>query len=390
MRSPGGLPRELHPLAWWIWALGLAAAASRTTNPLLLLAILAVAGFVVAARRTEAPWARAFRYYLVLGVAVIVVRVLFRALFGTDDDPQAHLLFDLPRLPLPHWAAGIAVGGPVTAESVLSALYDGMRLATLLCCIGAANALANPKRALRVLPGALYELGVAVVVSVTVAPQLIESAQRVRRAQRLRGGDGRRVLHRVALPVLQDALDRSLHLAAAMDSRGYGRRAAVTDRARRATAALLLGGLFALCFGVYGLLDGTAAASFGLPALGAGAALCALGLGVGGRRVRRTTYRPDPWRAPEWIVAGCGLVPGVVLALAQGDDAGLNPALAALRWPALPVVPLAAILVAALAGLAAPAVPVLAGRDGAREPDGGREPGSVVRDGVRSDGVVQT
>ena len=30
------LPRALHPGAWWLWAVGLAAAASRTTNPLLL------------------------------------------------------------------------------------------------------------------------------------------------------------------------------------------------------------------------------------------------------------------------------------------------------------------------------------------------------------------
>ncbi len=60
----------------------------------------------------------------------------------------------------------------------------------MLCCIGAANALANPKRALRVLPGALYELGMAVTVAVSLAPQLVESVQRVRRARQLRGGRG--------------------------------------------------------------------------------------------------------------------------------------------------------------------------------------------------------
>ena len=37
------LPRALHPLAWWLWALGLTVAASRTTNPLLLGAVLGVA-----------------------------------------------------------------------------------------------------------------------------------------------------------------------------------------------------------------------------------------------------------------------------------------------------------------------------------------------------------
>ena len=44
-------PRNLHPGAWWLWAIGLAAAASRTQNPVPLL-ILAVAGLVVSARRS--------------------------------------------------------------------------------------------------------------------------------------------------------------------------------------------------------------------------------------------------------------------------------------------------------------------------------------------------
>ena len=34
------LPRDLHPVAWWVWALGLATAASFTTNPLVLLTIV--------------------------------------------------------------------------------------------------------------------------------------------------------------------------------------------------------------------------------------------------------------------------------------------------------------------------------------------------------------
>ena len=49
------LPRDLHPGAWWLWALGLAAAASRTTNPLLLALVLAV----VAHGRRRAPDRRA-------------------------------------------------------------------------------------------------------------------------------------------------------------------------------------------------------------------------------------------------------------------------------------------------------------------------------------------
>jgi energy-coupling factor transport system permease protein len=357
LRSNGGsrLPRPLHPLAWWAWALGLATAVSRTTNPLLLVAVLGVLGVVVTSRRSDAPWARAFHYYLVLALVVVGIRVGFRVVFGGGvAGPSQHVLLTLPSVPLPSWAAGVRLGGPVTLEAVLGALYDGLRLGTLLCCVGAANALANPKRALRLLPGALYELGVAVTVALSVAPQLVESVQRVHRARRLRGAvttRRRAVARTVAVPVLEDALERSLLLAAAMDSRGYGRTGTAPRKVRRVTGALLVGGLASLCLGTYGLLDGTAPAALGIPVLVGGSTLCAIGMVVGGRRVRRTRYRPDPWRMPEWGVVALGVFPAAVLTVAT---AGLHPSTDPLAWPALPVLPTLAIAAAAGAAVVAP------------------------------------
>ncbi|MFB7129215.1 CbiQ family ECF transporter T component [Kitasatospora sp. NPDC056273] len=358
-RAAGGrrIPRNLHPLAWWAWALALATAASRTTNPLLLLLVLAVLGFVVTARRSEAPWARGFTYYLWLALTVVAIRVVFRCVFATGVTPHDHLLFSLPHIPTPAWYAGIEIGGPVSLEATLSAAFDGLRLACLICCIGAANTLANPKRALRVLPGALYELGVAVTVSLSVAPQLVQSVQRVARARRLRAGrrKGVRALRSIVVPVLEDALERSLSLAAAMDSRGYGRSGTASRRSRRLTGALMLLGMCGLCAGVYGLLDGTAPAALGLPAFLAGAVLCVAGLLLGGRRVRRTTYRPDRWRAAEWGVAGCGVTAAVLLFATVGYDAtDLNPSLYPLTWPTLPLVPVLALLLAGAAGIVSP------------------------------------
>ena len=351
------LPRPLHPVAWWVWALGLATAVSRTTNPLLLVLVLGVLALVVANRRSDAPWARAFKYYLYLAFIVIAVRVVFRAVFGGDIELRMHVLFRLPHVPLPSWAAGVQLGGPVTLEGTLGAIYDGLRLGTLLCCLGAANALANPKRALRVLPGALYELGVAVVVALSMAPQLVESVQRVRRARKLRGAatSGRRALRGVAIPVLEDAFERSLRLAAAMDSRGYGRTGGASPRSRRATGALLLSGMLGLCVGAYGLLDGSAPGYLGLPMLVFGTGLCGAGLALGSRRVRRTQYRPDPWKLPEWGVVVCGLVPAVVLLASFGAGVvALDPPTNPLVWPTLPVVPALAVAVAALAAVIAP------------------------------------
>ena len=73
------LPRDLHPVAWWIWALGLATAATFTTNPYILLLLIGVACLTVAARRSAQPWADSFRLYLWLGVAIIVMRVVAKA-----------------------------------------------------------------------------------------------------------------------------------------------------------------------------------------------------------------------------------------------------------------------------------------------------------------------
>lgn len=364
-RSALWLPRDLHPIAWWLWALGLIVAASRTTNPLLLGAIIGVAGFVVVRRRGTAPWARAFRYYLIFGAVIIVIRVVTRVLFGGAAAMGTHLWFTLPQIPLPDWAAGISIGGPVTAEAVLAAAYEGLRLATIIACIGAANALANPKRALRVLPGALYELGVAVVISITVAPQLIAGVQRVRRARRLRGGTSRglRALGTIALPVLHDSLDRSLALAAAMDSRGYGRRAAVSESQRRTTIVLLIGGLGALCVGVYGLLGGGTSPRVTLPAIALGAALCIGGMALGSRRVRHTEYAPDPWDVPESLVTAAGLVCAVVfVVVTRYDVANLHPSLNPLAWPTLPIAPIGAVLVAATPAVVAPPPPVARNR----------------------------
>ncbi len=383
-RRAWSLPRPLHPGAWWIWALGLATAASRTTNPLLLILVVVVAGVVVSARRGDAPWSTGFRAYLMMGLLVIAIRVGFRMLL--DGQHGTHVLFTLPHLPLPEAVRGIQIGGPVSAEGLLAALYDGMRLAALLICVGAANVLANPKRLLKSMPGALHEVGVALTVALTFAPQLVESGKRVHRARRLRGEQKRRLrlVEQVLIPVMTDALDRSLALAAAMDSRGYGRVGLVARRTRVLTGLLVLVGLLGLCVGSYGLLDTTAPRPLGLPILAIGLASAGAGFLLGGRRVQRTRYRPDPWRIPEWCVSASGVaVAAVLFVTASIDPDALNPSLQPLQWPALPVVPALGILLGLLPAWVAPPVrssrpapsrpPATAAADHGRHPPAARQ-----------------
>lgn len=357
------LPRALHPVAWWLWALGLATAASRTTNPLLLLLVMVVAGYVVVARRSSAPWAKAYGVFVRLAVFVLVLRLLLEVLFGNSFGGT--VLLHLPSLPLPDWMAGVRIGGDLTREALAFALYDGLRLAALLICVGAANSLASPARLLKSLPAALYEIGVVITVAASFAPQAVTRLGRIREARRLRGrrDRGLRAVRGIALPVLEGALERSVDLAAAMDSRGFGRRGEGSPRTRRVGAALGLAGLLAVVGSSYGLLDPGSPALLGIPLLVTGALVATAGMLVSSRSNQRTRYRPDPWRWPEWVVTGSGIAAAVALTVArsQGID-GISPSTAPLVLPALPLLPVLGILIGLLPAIAAP--PVAAPRPG--------------------------
>jgi energy-coupling factor transport system permease protein len=352
--------RLLHPGAWWIWSITLAAAALRTTNPLLLGLVVVVVAFVVASRRSDAPWAGSFASFLRLGVIVIAIRVVFQILFGNRI--PGNTLFTIPELTLPDWAAGVSIGGPVTSEAIVGAVYQGLRLAVVLACFGAAASLCSPYRLLRALPSALYEAGVAVTVALTFAPQAVIAARQVRDARRLRGRSERgvRAWAGSAMPVLEGALDRAVALAASMDSRGYGRHGDSPISLRRAGSVLTLVGIVCVSIGCYGILDPGAPALLRVPPLGLGAVVLVIALFLGGRSHHRSRYRPDPWASAEWIVALSGVAAFIGMVVAGRNGSGLDPSVYPLEIPTLPVAALIGILVAALPAWAAPLPPSLA------------------------------
>ncbi|WP_246039569.1 energy-coupling factor transporter transmembrane protein EcfT [Glycomyces buryatensis] len=348
--------RGAHPVAWWGWALLLATAASRTGNPWLLLLIAAVAGLVVVFCRGDEPWSGAYRVFLFIGLSAIAVRMVFYVVFGGSDGST--VLFALPSVTLPDWAAGFRLGGVVTLEGALAALYDGLRLATLLVCVGAANALASPRRLLRSVPAALYEVSVAVVVALSVAPQLVQGVARIRRARALRGNTRRNpadLMRTVVAPVLHDALDRSLALAAAMASRGYGRSAGIPAPARRTTSAFLLIGLLGLCAGAYASLSSVIPSPLAWGLLAAGAAAATCGIAFASKRVPHTRYRPDAFGSRDWAIlaSGAAAVAGTVLS-GYFEFGLLWPATNPPQVPPLPLAATCGVLLAAAPAMLVP------------------------------------
>ena len=211
--------KQLHPLTLWMSAILLAVGVVALDNAWIALAIVGAVAFLVYIRRDGSPWNRSFNLSLRIGATILAIRTVVGILIGVPI--PGTILFRLPILDLPSWMPGIRIGGAVTLERLSSSLHEGVIIATMIALFGAATSLTSPHKLLRVTPSFIYEIGITLVIATSLFPQLAVSARRIRVAQKLRGIEKIRI-RSIALPLLEESLARSLQLAAAMDSRGYG------------------------------------------------------------------------------------------------------------------------------------------------------------------------
>jgi energy-coupling factor transporter transmembrane protein EcfT len=211
--------KSLHPLTWWIWSLLIISAVIGADSGWLAGSAMAAAAFLVRNFAASAPWAKSFWFSLKIGVFILIIRTVVGVLIGVPIPGTK--LATLPIVPLPHWLAGIRIGGVITQERLLSSIHEGLIIIAVISLFGAAVSLTSPHKLLRVTPVAIYEFGVATVIATSALPNLVQSVSRIRRARALRG-DEKPSWRSIALPLLEDSLSRSLELAAAMDARGFG------------------------------------------------------------------------------------------------------------------------------------------------------------------------
>lgn len=298
---------NIHPYAWWALGLGFAiSSAAAAEIPTLLLTIAAVVTITLVAREA-APWSRSLGFYFVMALAVVTIRVLFRVVFNFDS--QTNIALTLPALTISLGELGSTqLFGRVSWDAVFGALRDGLKMAAIVLSVGLANTLANPRKLLKNTPGALYEVASAWVIAVNMAPQLIESAKRVKQASRLRGRSKRRnLLSSLLIPVLEDTIDRSLALAASMSARGFGRLGRLSNRQRFASRVAALAGVMFLAIGAYLLLTS--------PTPWGAAILLLVGTGsiavtshIASSRHIRTRFEPQPWTPKDILVVSAAAV----------------------------------------------------------------------------------
>jgi energy-coupling factor transport system permease protein len=185
-----------------------------TTNPFYLVVVWGASWAVYSAHRKQGPQLRSFRIFVVFGVVALGTRT-------------ALVLVD----PLLHVA--------ITSSSVVVALLEGARIATLLCIFGTFNSVSDPHDILRLSPARLYEPMLAASLALSLAPRTIATVTEVREAQRIRGANVKRwrALPALVVPVLETGMEEAVTLAESMDARGHGRGPRMTYRAARWNAS---------------------------------------------------------------------------------------------------------------------------------------------------------
>lgn len=209
----------LNALTWWLISLALLLSASITSNSVIQLSII---GFsLLTAGRSRGL--KAIKLYLWLMLVVFSTRLLFAFLFNFDA-ASTDIAYEFPAILVNLGPLGkFTLLGNLSNAALYSALSQGLKLVAIIASIALANSMANPRKLLKLTPAAFYDFAAALSVAFNLIPQLAQSIERVTKAQRIRN-QNRRNFGTIVVPVLEDALNSSMNLAASMDSRGFGRK----------------------------------------------------------------------------------------------------------------------------------------------------------------------
>jgi len=283
--------------AWGIWAVAVLVIASTCRNPFYAIVVFLIITITDAAVRGEQE--RGVPSPLRFAAMAIPLSAILNALVSPVGQTA---LFRLPDwLPL--------IGGSITLEALVYGGTNGLLLTLIFGAFSLFSRAVPTREMIRLVPRALSEGGMVMSIALTFVPQTSRAIRRVREAQALRGHrvKGVRDWLPIVVPLLVSGLERSMNLAEAMVSRGYG---AVSARsAPSVLRATLVLGLLALLGGWTGL---TFSAEKAWPAIA---------LAMGGVIIIGTVWRmgrshvTTRYHESRWTRRDTAVVIGVCLAL---------------------------------------------------------------------------
>jgi len=188
-----------------------------------LLALLGVLATLLVVSRIARLWRKAtvfLRAFAIFSVIVFAINMLANQ-NGSHIVLRTNIRFYV-------WT----ISYRLTVESISAALRMVLRLLALVLCFVLFTMTTSPEHILRRISsfGGLHELGLLLALSYRFLPTLVSDGGQIRDSLRSRGVDfdSPKKLQRIvayaslAVPLVMNSLERSIQLAEAMESRGYG------------------------------------------------------------------------------------------------------------------------------------------------------------------------
>lgn len=317
---------------WILWTIVAAVVSVTARNPLYSLLILIITQ-IVARMFGQETGQRSFPL-----ARIVMIILLFSVIFNAMSvHVGSTVLFRLPTT----WPL---VGGPITLEAAVYGFTSGMMLVTMLAVFVTFNQLVPSSELVRLMPRALRDLGIVILIAVTYVPETSRQLSRIRDAQAIRGHQmrGFKDWRPIIIPLLIGGMERAMSVAETMVSRGYGATSSA-NQPLSIQLSLVAGLLMTLIgwFLTYWI------AWVGYLLLLAGAALIgALAVRLG-RMVPHTKYRTVGWVREDWIMVAASaaslLIIWLPLPFVSRDTLSYIP-YPILHLPALDPVVAAAIL----------------------------------------------
>jgi energy-coupling factor transport system permease protein len=312
-------------------------------HPIVLAELLVI---VLLVRQTCIPPERTggWGWLLRLGLFAVPIGVLFNALTVHAGD---NVLVRVPDgVPL--------IGGAITANGVAYGALSGMTVVALVATGTTVAGAIDWSALMRLVPPRAASMAVAGSVAWSFLPQLATSWREIREAQAARGHRfrGAKDIVPLAVPLLAGGLERSVTMAEALESRGFGVAAASSRASSRRSIALAMA-ITAAVVAIYLLAVGEAGPAAGTLAV----SLLVAGIAIrdGSRRdaARATRFREPRWGTADTLVISAAATAALVttIALQARPEALRYDPYPTLGWPVV-----STWLLAALALLSVPIV----------------------------------
>lgn len=326
----------------WAFAASVPSLLGRNPWPLLMALFAAIAVRVAWSEymSSEASWS----LFLRIALFFSIVGVIFNVLTVRAGD---RVILTLPEsIPL--------IGGEITLNAAFFGVLSGLALISLVIVGSTVAGLLDWSAVVRLLPGGLTNIAVAGSIAFAFVPQTAVSYREIREAQSARGHRvrGARDLLPILMPMIGGGLERSITLAEALESRGFGATGGSIATERRWPAFLAALGLAAVATSIYLMASGHLLVA-AISAISGVVSFFLIALSGRHAAIHRTRYRVPVWSWRDSAVAiGAVTSLSITLFVLQTNPAALRYE----PYPHLTVPVVDLLLMGGLFGLFVPAL----------------------------------